>query len=216
MFAFKNAIVGTSVYFFFALTAVSQEPQPVPAPIEACHPSLKVPSVDACPEFTAASNAAGFSGCQPNECQIRVYAVVGKPTIETSNAPPCCPRYDVRDQNGDYSQDCGRCAGLVVDLPAGTKMTRYRVAAADRNGEGYCGDQLPGDRTPCSALPYSSFGSFYEQKLPNGGTRITVQFKNWNNRENRRGALAVWFTPVTSSPTARRHWWQIWKPRRAA
>lgn len=180
------------------VTAVASADSPEPAgPVTACHPSLNIPDAAACPDFVGTQTAAGFSSCMPHECQIRVYKVVGTPTIQTSDAPPCCPRCTIRDANGDCSQDCGRCAGLDVVVPAGGVFTRYRVAAADTThgpaGEGYCGDNVT-----CPALPFSSFGSYYQMAQPDGSTMVSVLFKNWRHDKGRRGALAVWFTPPPS------------------
>ena len=187
-----------------ALAPIVTADNPDPAPmVTACSAALKVKAVPKCTDTSSAQNAAGFVSCKPNECQIRVYEVVSSAPIQTSDAPPCCPRYDIRDKYGDYSQDCGRCTVLAIEIPPGSKMTRFRVAAADTThgpaGEGYCPDNAV-----CPALPYSSFGSYREQKLPSGATRISVQFKNWRHDKGRRGAFAVWFTPPPEKPPAQK------------
>ncbi len=199
------------IFLFVALTALfsvvqAADPPSVPDPITACHPDLHVKDVASCPDYKAAQNAEGFSGCKPNECQIRVYARVNGPEIETSDAPPCCPRCEIREPDGSCSRDCGWCVTLSVDLPISAKRTRYRFAAADSEGEGYCPDNAR-----CAARPWSSFSTANITKLASGSERVSVQFKNWRQRQVRRGALAVWFTPPSSRTDAHQR-----KPKNAA
>jgi hypothetical protein len=189
------------ILFFVALAALSSvvqaaDPESVD-PITACHPDLHVKGAATCPDYKAGQNADGFSTCKPNECQIRVYARVNGPEISTSDAPPCCPRCQIREPDGSCSRDCGWCVALSVDLPIGAKMTRYRFAAADSEGEGYCPDN-----ERCAALPWSSFSTADITKLASGAQRVSVQFKNWRQRQVRRGAMAVWFTPPSGHGTA--------------
>ena len=97
-------------------------------------------------------------------------------------------------------------------------MTRWRVAATDTTGgpagEGFCGT----DSVACPPLPFTSFGSYHVEELPNGAKSVSVQFKNWRNDLGRRGVFAVWFTPAAAprpreAPVQPSRWWQFWRRR---
>lgn len=97
-----------------------------------------------------------------------------------------------------YANTNSVCIPIMAVIPAGLRVTRFQLAAADtdhdNNGVGVCGEN-----TTCEPRPWSAFEDFkLRQDSPNGPTVASVTFKNWRSDKNRRAVMVLWFTPPAS------------------
>ncbi len=98
-----------------------------------------------------------------------------------------------------YANTNSVCIPIVAVIPAGSKVTRFRLGAADSDQDSSNGVGICGENGVCEPRPWSAFEDFsLHQDTPDGPTVATVTFKNWRSDANRRAVMVLWFTPPPS------------------
>ena len=98
-----------------------------------------------------------------------------------------------------YANTNSVCVPIVAVIPAGSRVLRFRLGAADSDQDASNGVGICGENGVCEARPWSTFEDFkLQQDAPGGPTVATVTFKNWRHDNNRRAVMVLWFTPPPS------------------